>query len=113
MTPYETYIAKSRYARFLDNEGRREHWPETVQRYVNFMQKHLKTKHNYDIAPTLLSRMKEAITNREVLPCAPPSCAPLPQPYAAPCARPPHLPALANLWRLDGAVVRCGSTIAN
>ena len=31
---YSAFIAKSRYARWLDEEGRREDWPETVSRYV-------------------------------------------------------------------------------
>jgi ribonucleoside-diphosphate reductase alpha chain len=38
MEAYESYIHKSRYARFLDEEGRRETWEETVQRYVSFFQ---------------------------------------------------------------------------
>lgn len=35
-TPYQHYIFKSRYARFLDEKGRRENWEETVTRYCNF-----------------------------------------------------------------------------
>lgn len=34
---YEEFIYKSRYARWLDHEGRREEWFETVNRYLNFM----------------------------------------------------------------------------
>ena len=33
-TDYQTFIATSRYARWLDNEGRRETWGETVERYI-------------------------------------------------------------------------------
>lgn len=33
---YSEFIHKSRYARWLDDEGRREHWPETVDRYLGF-----------------------------------------------------------------------------
>jgi len=36
MGPYEQYIAKSRYARYLPDESRRETWEETVQRYVDY-----------------------------------------------------------------------------
>lgn len=36
LTPLQEYIHKSRYARWLDKEKRREHWPETVQRYVDY-----------------------------------------------------------------------------
>jgi len=36
-TDYQNFIATSRYARWLDNEGRRETWEETVTRYVDFI----------------------------------------------------------------------------
>ena len=36
MDKYQEFIHKSRYARWLSEEGRRETWAETVQRYVNF-----------------------------------------------------------------------------
>ena len=68
MTPYNEYIAKSRYARYLDSEGRREHWPETVERYMNFMQKHLKDKHNYIITDNLYDKLYNSIVNLEVVP---------------------------------------------
>lgn len=68
MTPYQTYIAKSRYSRFLDDKGRREHWPETVTRYFNFMEKHLKDKHQYTLSPALRHDLEEAVTNLEVMP---------------------------------------------
>jgi ribonucleoside-triphosphate reductase (thioredoxin) len=35
-TPLQEYVHKSRYARWLDAEGRREHWHETVARYVDY-----------------------------------------------------------------------------
>ena len=34
--PYEEYIAKSRYARYLPDQKRRETWEETVGRYTNY-----------------------------------------------------------------------------
>ena len=36
MEQYQQFIHKSRYARWLPEEGRRETWEETVQRYVDF-----------------------------------------------------------------------------
>jgi len=36
MDQYQSFIHKSRYARWLESEGRRETWEETVHRYVNF-----------------------------------------------------------------------------
>ena len=35
-TPYQDFIHKSRYARWMPEEKRRETWEETVQRYVDF-----------------------------------------------------------------------------
>lgn len=37
MDQYQSYIAASRYARFIDDKGRREHWSETVNRYVDYV----------------------------------------------------------------------------
>ena len=68
MTPYQTYIAKSRYSRFLDDKGRREHWEETVARYFNFMEKHLKDKQNYTLSPALRHELEQAVLNLEVMP---------------------------------------------
>ena len=34
-TDYQTFIHKSRYARWLDEKGRRETWSETVTRYTD------------------------------------------------------------------------------
>ena len=41
LTPYQEFIHVSRYARWLDDEQRRETWPETVDRYISFMKDHL------------------------------------------------------------------------
>jgi len=35
-TPLQEFIHKSRYARWIDDAERRETWPETVQRYVDY-----------------------------------------------------------------------------
>jgi hypothetical protein len=35
-TPYQDFIHLSRYARYRDDLGRREMWPETIQRWENF-----------------------------------------------------------------------------
>ena len=36
MDAYQQYIHKSRYARYLPEEQRRETWEETTDRYLNF-----------------------------------------------------------------------------
>jgi ribonucleoside-triphosphate reductase (thioredoxin) len=68
MTPYSTYIAKSRYSRYLDDKGRREHWPETVNRYFDFMAKHLKDKHNFTLSRELREELQGAVERLEVMP---------------------------------------------
>jgi len=68
MTPYNTFIAKSRYSRYLDDKGRREHWNETVTRYFDFMEKHLETKQNYKLAPELRAELEQAVNDLAVVP---------------------------------------------
>ena len=68
MTPYNTFIAKSRYSRYLDDEGRREHWNETVARYFDFMSLHLSTKLNYELTSELRNELEAAVNGLEVMP---------------------------------------------
>jgi ribonucleoside-diphosphate reductase alpha chain len=68
MTPYNTFIAKSRYSRYLDDKGRREHWSETVTRYFDFMEKHLDKKQNYKLTPELRAELEQAVTDLDVVP---------------------------------------------
>lgn len=61
MQDYKTYIHKSRYARWLEKENRRETWEETVTRYCDFWQ------HKYpEIFP--YKEVWEAIHSYEVMP---------------------------------------------
>ena len=41
-TDYQSFIHISRYARWIDEYNRRETWNETVDRYFNYMENHLK-----------------------------------------------------------------------
>jgi ribonucleoside-triphosphate reductase len=68
MTPYSTYIAKSRYSRFLNAENRRENWNETVTRYFNFMEDHLAKNYSYNITRDLRTKLENAVINLEVMP---------------------------------------------
>jgi ribonucleoside-triphosphate reductase (thioredoxin) len=68
MTPYSTYIAKSRYSRYLNNENRRENWNETVSRYFNFMEEHLQKNNNYTLTKELRKELEDAVVNLEVMP---------------------------------------------
>ena len=61
MNTFENFIALSRYSRWIESQGRRETWEETVDRWWNYFS----TKE-----PALLERpdIKEAVLNREVFP---------------------------------------------
>lgn len=41
MSPYQSFIAISRYSRWLEEEQRRESWEESTHRYLDFMASHL------------------------------------------------------------------------
>jgi ribonucleoside-diphosphate reductase alpha chain len=68
MDAYQQYIHKSRYARYLPEEQRRETWEETVNRYINFWvdRGHLndfdvseifKAIHDLDVMPSMRALM--------------------------------------------------------
>ena len=65
---YQAFIHKSRYSRFLDEQGRRENWGETVDRYMAFMQKQLLKKHKYEIPQHIYKTVHKAIVNLDVMP---------------------------------------------
>lgn len=67
-TDYQSYIHRSRYARFIDSEGRREHWDETVGRYFDFFEEHLDEKHGYKVDQGLRSELQGAVLELAVMP---------------------------------------------
>lgn len=64
LSQYMQFIHKSRYARWLDSEGRRENWDETVARYVNFFAPRIPEDVREDVA----QEIEAAIYNLEVMP---------------------------------------------
>jgi len=62
MDQYQQFIHKSRYARWLPEEGRRERWDETVNRYVDFW------KDRGQIDEKVALKLFNAIHNLEVMP---------------------------------------------
>ena len=66
--PYENFIALSRYARWLEDENRRETWGETVDRYFNFMVTQLREKHGYTPDQKIVAELRDAVFNRNVMP---------------------------------------------
>ena len=67
-TDYQNFIALSRYARWKEDEQRRETWGETVQRYFDYMDKHLADNHNYKLSDELRSELEEAVLNQSIMP---------------------------------------------
>ncbi|PNW76339.1 hypothetical protein CHLRE_12g549427v5 [Chlamydomonas reinhardtii] len=65
---YQAFIHTSRYARWVEAKRRRETWPETVNRYLDFMQCHLRTTCAYDLPPQLRAELAEAVIALEVMP---------------------------------------------
>ena len=67
-TPYQSFIHASRYARWIDEETRRESWNETVTRYFDFFETHLKETCNYKLPKDLRKELETAVLNLEVMP---------------------------------------------
>ncbi len=65
---YQQFIHKSRYARWLPEENRREEWHETVARYFNFFEKHLKKNCNYILDQKTREYLEDKVLNLEVMP---------------------------------------------
>lgn len=66
--PYRSFIAKSRYSRWIEEENRRETWQETVDRYFTFMKKHMDTNYAGVIDDATWAEMQDAVLNHEVMP---------------------------------------------
>ena len=60
MTEFQKFIALSRYARWLPDEGRRESWVETVDRYIDNVVA--------DKAPEQKDEIRDAIRSLDVMP---------------------------------------------
>ena len=64
---YEDYIAVSRYARYIPEKKRRETWPETVDRFVEFWEDKFGKDYlgNFGLAK---DSIRDAKVNKEVMP---------------------------------------------
>ena len=67
-TDYQNFIALSRYARWKEDEQRRETWNETVARYFDYLTGHLLTKHNYKLADELRAELETAVLDQHIMP---------------------------------------------
>jgi ribonucleoside-diphosphate reductase alpha chain len=67
-TPYQQFIHKSRYARWIDSEQRRENWGETVDRYISFMLEQVKDKCGVELSTSVREEIEEGILSLKVMP---------------------------------------------
>ena len=70
MTQYQEYIHRSRYARWREDDGRRESWDETVDRYINYFYDRLvpRVDDDGDAFGIQMGEIREAIYGLEVMP---------------------------------------------
>ena len=67
MSVLQQYIHTSRYARWLPDHGRRESWSETVDRYIEFFENHIKENTKGSIK-SIKEEIRDAIFNMEAMP---------------------------------------------
>ena len=67
-TDYQNFIALSRYARWREEDQRRENWGETVDRYFDYMTTHLKNNHGYSVTKALKEKLEDSIMSLGVMP---------------------------------------------
>ena len=65
---YQEFIHKSRYARWIWEENRRENWDETVARYFNFFDEHIKEVTGYNVTPEERKDLEQAVLNLDIMP---------------------------------------------
>ena len=62
--PLSEFVFFNKYSRFLPEEGRREVWTETVDRYTDFMRKKLDGRFDEDT----IQRVRDGILNQKAMP---------------------------------------------
>jgi ribonucleoside-diphosphate reductase alpha chain len=67
-TEYQSFIHMSRYSRWLEDEGRRESWSETVNRLISFFKKHIDNNYDGVIKKKEWNDLEEAILSLQVMP---------------------------------------------
>jgi len=67
-TEYQAFIHMSRYSRWLEEEGRRETWGETVGRLVSFFKSHIDINYEGGVTDKEWNEIEESILSLEVMP---------------------------------------------
>lgn len=63
-SPASEFVYTRTYSRWIDSLNRRENWEETVQRYIDFIMKHM----GHKIPPKVIRKMKEKVLAFETMP---------------------------------------------
>ena len=67
-TKYQEFIHLSRYSRWLPNEERRETWGETVSRYFDFFEQHLKDTNKFKLEKKVREELENEVLKLGVMP---------------------------------------------
>ena len=67
-TSYQEFIHLSRYSRWLPEQKRRETWNETISRYFNFFDEHLKEMHDYKVPKIVRDKLETGVLQLDVMP---------------------------------------------
>lgn len=68
MSLYQQTIHATRYARWREEDGRREYWDETCKRYVDYFKSHLKERTGYKMDALTYDEVFDSIYKLEVMP---------------------------------------------
>lgn len=66
MSPYQSFIAISRYSRWVEEKQRREFWEESADRYLTFLSEHALNNYGYDMSDDM-SFLREKFVGLEAL----------------------------------------------
>ncbi len=67
-TEYQSFIHMSRYSRWLEDEGRRESWSETVNRLIVYFKNHIDVHYKGVLKNKEWTELEEAILSLQVMP---------------------------------------------
>lgn len=67
-TLYQSFIHRSRYARWLPELNRRETWDETVSRYFDFFQRFLKENNGFELSDSERKILEDSVLSLKTMP---------------------------------------------
>ena len=65
---YQNFIALSRYARWKEDDQRRESWLETVERYFNYLENYIYNEYGYTLPYQLREEIESEVLSLGVMP---------------------------------------------